>query len=137
MRPFYLSYDEARALFEQIVGRELSLIAARFIVRRHKITTKKFGPGVGIVETEWRRYCLARTKGNVLTRPKRTYKKRGPKKKPRKKPGKYVKKRARERLKPGRKVDPDSRRSLRKKRETARKLREAAERRKALAEWFD
>jgi hypothetical protein len=135
MQAVYITIDEARMFFEVIVGKKISRHAVYDIIRRHKTATKVYGRGLGVSLTSWRNHCLARTKGNVLTRPKKTYKKRGPKRKPRKKAPQYVKKRASERLKPGRKVDPESRRSLRKKRQTSQKLKAAAARRKALEDW--
>lgn len=59
----------------------------------------------------------ARTKGYGLTRGKSTYKKRGPKRKPRPKKRYYVKTGG----KGGRPRDPNSRRSLAKKRRAANK----------------
>jgi hypothetical protein len=130
----YLNYPEAQAMFRDIVGSEISPIAIKFIVKRHRIGVKRYGFALGIALQGWKQYCLARTNGPVLTRAKSTYKKRGPKPKPklrgkrRKKPGKRAKPK-------GRAPEPNSRRSQRKKRQTAKKISEGLARRKAAEDW--
>jgi hypothetical protein len=105
MRPFYLSMTEARAMFTQIVGVELSSRAAHDIVKRY-----------------------------VLTRPKRTYKKRGPKPKP-KKGSNYKPKLGRPIKSEGRPAEPNSRRSVAKKKRMIKKIQATLARKKAADDW--
>ena len=128
----YLNIPEAQALFTDVLGKSIAQDSVYRLVKRHRISTKRFGNSLGISALSWKRYLLARTKGNVLTRAKSTYKKRGPKRKPRPKQRYYVKT---GRKGHGRRWDPNSRRSLAKKRAAAKKRAETLARKRAAEDW--